>query len=221
MAECRIDGCDRQHHAHGFCGPHAHRLRRYGDPLHPVPPRVPFGSTTAQRLAFKSERRGQCLIYAPNWKLNDWGYRRVVLRGGRTVGAHVLAWELANGRSVPRGLFVCHKCDTPPCIEPTHLFLGTPRDNNDDRDRKGRKVIVRGTRSSGWKLTEHAVQEVRRALLAGRPTSELAEQFGVHPETIGGAATGRCWSHVVEPPPLIFVGAGRHGRWMEREAVRA
>ncbi|QJY46670.1 HNH endonuclease [Pseudonocardia broussonetiae] len=190
---------------------HHRRWQRNGDPLRLVVDRVPPGLTPQQRLAAKSERRGECLIYAPNWKSAD--HRKLILASGRWVGAHVLAWELANERSVPSGLFVCHKCDTPPCIEPAHLFLGTPRDNNEDRDRKGRKVIVRGTKSSRWKLTEHQVQQVRTAILAGEQARDLAIRFGVHPETITGAAVGRRWSHVTDPPPLVFVGRGRHGRW--------
>lgn len=218
MRECSIEGCGRKRHGtHGWCSMHHRRWKRNGDPLLLVVHRVPAGLTVAERLAFKSERRGECLIYAPHWKPNDFGYRRVTLKGGRSVGAHVLSWELANERPVPKGLFVCHKCDVPACIEPSHLFLGTPRDNNDDRDRKGRKVIVRGTRSAQWTLTEHAVQQVRLALLDGQPARDLADRFGVHPETISGAATGRHWSHVAEPAPLMFVGRGKHGRW----AVRA
>ena len=48
-----------------------------------------------------------------------------------------LAWTLANG-PIPDGMFVCHKCDNPPCCNVDHLFLGYPKDNNADRDLKGR-----------------------------------------------------------------------------------
>lgn len=53
---------------------------------------------------------------------------------------HRIAWELAHKRPIPPGMNACHKCDNPPCGNPTHLFLGTQRDNLRDAVQKGRPV---------------------------------------------------------------------------------
>lgn len=56
---------------------------------------------------------------------------------GKIVAAHRYAWEQANG-PIPESMFVCHRCDNPPCINVDHLFLGTPKDNTRDMALKGR-----------------------------------------------------------------------------------
>jgi hypothetical protein len=57
--------------------------------------------------------------------------------------AHRLAWTMANG-PIPEGKWVLHTCDNPPCVNPAHLFLGSAKDNAQDRDRKGRDRYSRG-----------------------------------------------------------------------------
>ena len=57
---------------------------------------------------------------------------------GRNFAVHRMAWAMAHGCPIPRGMHVCHTCDNPPCYNPDHLFLGTPQDNASDRKAKGR-----------------------------------------------------------------------------------
>lgn len=68
----------------------------------------------------------------------------------RTIGAHRFAWEMLRG-PVPAGLQVCHKCDNPACVEPSHLWLGTFADNMKDKVAKGRQSTARGAAHPMWK----------------------------------------------------------------------
>jgi hypothetical protein len=65
------------------------------------------------------------------------GYGHVWLPGGRQMRVHRAAWEARHG-PIPEGLYVCHRCDNPPCWADGHLFLGTPADNMADKIAKGR-----------------------------------------------------------------------------------
>lgn len=66
------------------------------------------------------------------------GYGQVYFKGRPGRKAHRVAWERTYG-PIPEGMGVLHKCDNPPCINPDHLFLGTPEDNVQDMFKKGRQ----------------------------------------------------------------------------------
>ena len=87
-----------------------------------------------------------------------------------------MALELAVGR-LPRGIQALHKCNTPGCIEPRHLYAGTPQQNMDDKLRAGHQP--RGEKSGNAKLTATDVVEIRRLTDSGLTFREIGELYNI------------------------------------------
>lgn len=102
---------------------------------------------------------------------------------------HRKTWIDAHG-SLPKGIKVCHHCDTPTCYELEHLFVGTQRMNQEDMVAKGRSA--KGSRHSQAKLTEAAVLAIRAD---PRSPKELAAIYDVSHVTIRDVRT-RTWRHI-------------------------
>jgi hypothetical protein len=91
------------------------------------------------------------------------------------------------------GLFVCHKCDTPACVNPDHLYLGTHTDNMRDRRRKGRGWNPPGEGNPNSRLTE---QVVRAIFNDQRRTKYITAHYGVAQATVYDIKRGRRWKHL-------------------------
>ncbi len=118
------------------------------------------------------------------------GYGKIQ-KDGEKCSAHRISWELSHGE-IPDGLHVLHKCDTPACVNPNHLFLGTIQDNNADKLCKGR--VSSGERHGRAKLSESDV----RAIRADRSMTNLALalRFGVSKSLVGIVKNVGIWRGV-------------------------
>lgn len=147
----------------------------------------------AKRFWLKVEKRGPDECWEWNAFRKPEGYGQLSLRGDRTVLAHRVAWDLTHG-PIPEGLFVCHHCDNPPCVNPAHLFLGTNAENVRDSTGKGRHS--RGAKNGRSKLTRDSVLEARARYAAGETQPALAAEFGVTSSVLSKAVRGKTWRHL-------------------------
>lgn len=137
---------------------------------------------------------GRCVDGYGNFWLNN-----------RTVGAHRVSFELTHREEIHDGFFVCHTCDVPECVNPSHMFLGNTRDNTKDRDvknrtargdRSGRRMHPTsyiGERHPRAKLTSSQVQVILG--MTGTHTS-VGRKFGVSYGTIARIRAGKSWTHI-------------------------
>lgn len=127
-----------------------------------------------------------CITGCWNWTgatVQD-GRAIVKIDGVRTHPARVF-WELYK-TPIPEGMLICHRCDNVLCVNPDHLFVGTPTDNMVDMSKKGRQ----------WqqKLTDSQVIEIRND---ARKASLVAKEYGVSCFTVYGIRNGYNRKHVV------------------------
>lgn len=144
---------------------------------------------------------------------NSQGYGAFKL-WGRQLPAHRVAYALTH-TSTPSDLWVCHRCDNPPCCNPLHLFLGTPFDNTSDMMAKGRNVFTpcdsskfnigewraknlpfAGSSHPAAKITEETVKDIKSALSNGASGVDCAMRFGCSVHTVSNIKLGKQWSHV-------------------------
>jgi hypothetical protein len=143
----------------------------------------------------------------------------VIQHNGRSIGAHRVSYELFR-EPIPAGLFVCHTCDVPSCVNPKHLFVGTHKDNMHDSWVKGRhRTQIYGcdylkeagkrtrltTQNKGEKhfqakLTEADVLLIRRMgmvkILGRKDEATIERLFGISLSHYRHIIKRRVWAHL-------------------------
>lgn len=188
--ECSVSHCERKAVAKGFCTNHYRAAKLYGDPL-AVKQRQHHGKTVRERFDLYTKRADGCWLWVGFRDLNGYGRLNV---DGVPVIASRLSYQLHYGE-IPDGKHVCHKCDNPPCVNPDHLFLGTPKDNTADMINKGRdrRRGLPGVSHHAARLTDEIVRFVR---CSDMTDAEAARKFDVSRATIHAVRHRKTWTHL-------------------------
>lgn len=139
--------------------------------------------TLEERFWNKVARSAPDACWVWRGKRNRAGYGRIT-DGGRLMLAHRVSWALAYGSYPDAKKMVCHSCDVPACVNPSHLFVGSGSDNQVDVMRKSRRPS---------RLTIADVREVRRLIAAGVADRDIAQRFAVSKPRVVKIRTGRQW----------------------------
>ena len=189
---CSVATCGRPIEGRGLCSPHYQRMRKSGDAQAPItirPFKGPTPLSLGDRFWARVDRTGGPDACWP-WTraTNEGGYGKISIgsmRDGSRTGvlAHRLSWQLHRG-PIPDGMLVCHRCDNPPCVNPAHLFLGTPHDNVRDMAAKGRARVVNRL------CTPEQVADIRSRSASGEGFTSIARSVGVQEWTVRRIAKG-------------------------------
>lgn len=159
-----------------------------------------------------------CVEYEPNtgcWL--HWGastpdgHVGLYTPGWRTF-AHRASWILHHGEPAA-GMLVCHKCDTPACVNPDHLFLGTQSDNIRDCVSKGRHAAPKGERHLKAKLSDAQIPEIVRRIACGESQGEVARDLGLSQGAISAMLHCRTWRHVPRDVALTAKAIEASANW--------
>jgi hypothetical protein len=165
---------------------------------------VDYTSKDVARFWAKVDKSGDCWLWTAS--ADTAGYGQINI-SGKMVMAHRFAYLIMYGD--PGALFCCHKCDTPLCVNPHHLFLGTNAQNMADMVAKGRsakgdastsrlypELRQRGEAHPKSKLTTAQVVEIRKLLADNMSERKIAAKMGVTRGSITAIKHGISWKHV-------------------------
>lgn len=185
-----VDKANERIHKPKYCSVKCFASTRKGKSSHKL---------TLEQLFFSNiQKTDGCWLWSGCTNSKDPKFNYGILRFNRKkLYSHRLSWVIHNGKEIPKGMEVCHECDTPLCCNPKHLFLGTHKENMQDMSKKGRTGITNGVDSPSNKLTESQVLEIRHIHSKGLAGyRKLSQQFGVDRTTIRSIILRLKWRHI-------------------------
>jgi hypothetical protein len=160
-----------------------------GDSFKPPSGVAKYCQPQCQLMANVLRAPSGCLEFTGHKDKN--GYGSLIISGRINIRAHRLSYSCFKG-PVPSDMLVCHSCDNPSCVEPSHLFLGDSSDNKNDSVRKGRNV--RGERSPSAILNSSQVLAIRQDT---RDRRFIAADYGISRAAVDDVRSGKSWGWLV------------------------
>ena len=191
-AVCCIKGCDKKTVALGLCVNHWRRNRLYGSPVaHSRHGGMFKGKTQIERFQMQHKvALSGCWEWVGGKDQDGYGIFSGEHLGQKFTRSHRWSFAFHNNQSIPAGSSVCHSCDNPSCVNPAHLWLGTTKENQQDKWSKGRGGIRKMEESQHAKITN----EQALAILADpRPHSRIAADYGIAAGTVGDIKSRKSW----------------------------
>jgi hypothetical protein len=147
-----------------------------------------------ERFWAKVDKRGPEECWVWTGARSKLGYGKV--RSGRLlIAAHRIAL-LHSGVEIPAGMFVLHSCDNRPCCNPSHLRVGTKKDNAIDRALRNPDSWAMGSRNAAARLTAEDVLSIRERLAGGEYGAALAREYSVAQTTISAINRRSTWARL-------------------------
>ncbi len=133
---------------------------------------------------------GGCWLWTAAKDYNGYGVIRT--KDSRAERTHRVSYKLFVG-PIPKGIFVCHRCDNPSCVNPEHLFLGSQADNIRDMISKNRQKDSRGIFNGRNKLNEDQVRAIRTD---NRIHRKVAADYNIAASTVKNIKKRYIWKDI-------------------------
>lgn len=179
--------CETKHHAKGLCQKHYRRdlSNKRGIIIHDT---QDLSLLEKLKRYSKLDKETGCIEWVKSFYNS--GYGQISSKHTKESLAHRASYE-ANFGKIPIGVYVCHTCDNPKCINPKHLFLGTPLENMIDRNNKKRQA--NGTKMGRSNLCDADILYIRKSKEFLRV---LSKRFGISMSMVSRIKLRKSWVHI-------------------------
>lgn len=195
---CWVEWCKNKYYAKWYCAKHYQRLTRWK--ILSVEDRKWHHWRWIDKFWENIDKNWESItnIWTPcwiwKWHKTNWWYW-VIIINNKWIRTSRLSWELHNNKKIPELMQVCHKCDTPACCNPEHLFIWTAKDNAQDKVKKWRAYSWNHKWEKCWtsKLTESQVLAIRNDTRSNR---EIAKEYNIDYSSVSDIKRRKTWKHI-------------------------